>query len=211
MSNFDEVVSTYQKNKERVESLIQIYKNLGTEKKKGRKSVLHTDILRSSVVFLHASLEEVMRGLAIIIWPTKDAKFINDRVPLWSEKKKDRSDKFYLGELLNFEPDTTIREIIQDSVKQYIDSKFTINNVGQLKKEITDLEIFVNISDSEAQILEGFFQRRHSIVHHADKNNNIGGSGNHSTKTIKPKDVEKYITEVDKVIQALFCEMQKQA
>lgn len=63
MTALHQINDRFQENLTRVDHLLKIYEETapGTQ---GRQPVERTDLLRSAVVFLHASLEDFIRSLA---------------------------------------------------------------------------------------------------------------------------------------------------
>jgi len=65
----------------------------------GRRKVYKTDLLRAAVVFLHATLEDLLRGLAQIYLPNSDRDAL-DEIPLVGlVRRHSRPGKFGLGSL----------------------------------------------------------------------------------------------------------------
>ena len=58
----------FERNLQRVRSLVALFSSL-TGAGRGRASVEIEDILRSAVVLLHASLEDLLRGIANVRMP----------------------------------------------------------------------------------------------------------------------------------------------
>lgn len=56
------ITETFDNNYKRCEQLIEVYKELGGHKK-GKSTTQQSDLLRATVVFIHATLEEFLRGL----------------------------------------------------------------------------------------------------------------------------------------------------
>lgn len=227
--NLNRIKENFDRNIKRISSLLKIYDKIAI-KVQGRKGITETDILRASIVMLHASLEEVMRGFAVIFWVEKDADFINKRVPFYdpNNTSKKSADKYNLGDLCSLDKNMTIQELLQKSVENYIYSKFTINDIKQLNSEIENIfgKNFINtleLLDPTKNIeignprrgkkrrvclykeLNDFFTRRHRIVHHADINN-INGQGNHTAKSINKDLPKKWKECIEFIVIKLFDE-----
>ena len=230
--NLNNIKENFYRNIKRISSLLKIYDNIAT-KVQGRKGITETDILRASIVMLHASLEEVMRGFAVIFWIEKDSDFINKRVPFYDPENntKKSADKYNLGDLCKLDRNMTIQDLLQKSVDNYIYSKFTINDVKQLNSEIENIfgKDFIDtlkLLDPHQNIevgtpkrgkkrkvclhteLENFFTRRHRIVHHADINS-INGQGNHTARSINKDLPKKWKECIEFIVTSLFNEAAK--
>jgi hypothetical protein len=85
----DEIRGNLNYNLTRVENLVVIYENHPETKGQGRKPAEQLDILRASVVMLHASLEDVLRKIAYWKLPDANTDVLND-IPLagWPKPKK---------------------------------------------------------------------------------------------------------------------------
>jgi hypothetical protein len=79
-------------------ALVRLYKSL-VAANPAAKSIHATDLLRAAVVFLHASLEEVLRALSVATLSHTDAAVINE-IPLTGVSRSGRPEKFFLGELV---------------------------------------------------------------------------------------------------------------
>ncbi|XXQ67402.1 HEPN domain-containing protein [Neisseriaceae bacterium B1] len=220
MNNNDitDLEEIFYKNIRRVSSLIEIYDLVKSEGKE-RKKVTETDTLRASVVFLHAALEDVMRGLALIFWIAENNKNILEKIPLDLNhiNVAHHNLKFTLGDLTELVgKNQTIETLIEASVRKYIYTKFTINDISQLKEEIKKLkftetfQFIEDLNEEKKSNLINFFARRHRIVHHADRNQN-NDRGERRAKAIRPETVEKWKEEIIEIVQSLFEEAKSKA
>jgi len=193
-------------NVARVHNLISIYQALsGT--RPGRRSVGDTDILRSAVVLLHASLEDFLRSLARAYLPTASRDVISS-IPLKrSGTSSSRADRFSLGELVEHRG-KTVDQLIDESVESHLE-RSNYNNCT----EIVGLMEKVGL---EAKPVERFFpdldrmmQRRHQIVHRADCSS-ASGRGRHRAVSISQKTVEHWTRIVTEFHQAILYQIQQQ-
>ena len=97
----------------RVFNLIKTSKEIAISNKE-----VSQDILRSAVVFTHATLEDFLRTISLTFLPLADEKALND-VPLIDMNDTGRPEKFYLGKLLNHKG-KTIDEVIRLSVDKHL-------------------------------------------------------------------------------------------
>jgi len=178
-------------NLARVENLILIYDRLGSPSQ-GRRTSHQTDILRSAVVFLHASLEEFIRQLVITIYPDSQKEIIN-RVPIAGSLTVDPQ-KFLLGELVQFK-DMYVSKLIEDSVTAH-SKRLTVNNTNDLSNMLQSLSFEMN-EDVRRHFhsLAELMSRRHHIVHQADKNE-TSGSGQFKVKSISSTEVRVWLQSV---------------
>jgi hypothetical protein len=152
----------------RAENLVNLYKSIHEvtdgEQTEGITNI-ETDILRSAVVFIHASLEDFLRSISSAYLPWSSEKALNE-IPL-SGKEWKRSDRFYLGELTRFRG-MTINDVIQDSVDKYLEQS-NYNNTYEIAKLLENLGIKPNEINENFEILQQMMKRRHRIVHRADR------------------------------------------
>src|SRR5947208_1955802 len=86
MSMREEIQLRFQSNLQRVRNVVGVYAS-GSEKRKGRRAVQESDILRAAVVLLHATLEDLLRSLADWKLPTAPPEALAD-IPLAGTKGK---------------------------------------------------------------------------------------------------------------------------
>jgi hypothetical protein len=122
------------------------------------------DILRLTVVFIHSTVEEFLRRLAINLLPNADKKALNN-IPLASESG--RAEKFLLGNLVEFK-DKTVEEVIKQSVEIYYE-RSNFNDTQDISNLFSDLGIDIKKFNSRFSKLNELMKRRHFIVHRADK------------------------------------------
>ena len=146
------------KNIERVNDLILIYEQNKQSLGKGS-----TDILRSAVVFLHASQEDYLRSILTDALSITGSKDLLNKVAL--ADTSGRAEKFALGALIPF-AEMTIDELIRLSVRQQM-SKTSFNSYGEIATWMR--EVNVNLRDFKRQtLIENLIKRRHKIVHEVD-------------------------------------------
>lgn len=150
-------------NISRVENLVLIYENLDLRADDGRRRRHDTDILRAAVVMLHASLEDFLRGVLQWRLPVSGKNEI-DLVPLLGQGKRN-AEKFNLGSLVEYR-DWKVSDLIDDSVKSYLDNWSTFNDAAQVKNAI-DRSGLESEGFNYTEISE-MISRRHNIVHKAD-------------------------------------------
>ena len=124
-----EAAERFNENIARVRNLQAVYKRYLQRPGSGRRSALASDVLRSAVVLLHASLEELLRSLLMDRLPGADEDMINE-VPLTGLSKNARAEKFFLGKLIPFRAEK-VQDVFDKSIAEYLDT-VSFNNVGDI-------------------------------------------------------------------------------
>ena len=197
MATDEWVYSLFKANVERVKNLVGIYSGLGSGQ--GRRPVKAADVLRAAVVFLHAALEEYVRGLILEKWPTSGREVL-DAVPLAGLNDHGRPEKFLLGQLA-IHRHKTVQELIQESVDGYA-SILNVNNTRDLAELLKKLAIETKSVNQRFADLEALMARRHQIVHQADRND-TPGTGNHWATSLSTPMVNNWIEAVDEFVSAI--------
>jgi hypothetical protein len=197
----NDILGRFDANIARVENLKSIY----GPARPGRRKVQETDILRAALVLLHATMEDFLRSLQGWKAPgwTKEAV---DKYPLAGNGRK-RPEKFSLGELVAHRG-KTVDDLIVQSVTEYLDQYSSYNDLGQVK----DALLYCGISNQDVEahnygLLPAMIERRHNIVHKADRNDQVGGQGNHRTKSIEVSQIDKYLMAVKNLRQLVEAQL----
>ncbi|WP_431244152.1 hypothetical protein ACQ9BO_07180 [Flavobacterium sp. P21] len=74
----DDIMLLFDKNYGRITNLLKIYKYLEENKGKGRRPTHNLDILRTSIVFIHSTLEDYLRNILTIKLPNSDPITLNN-------------------------------------------------------------------------------------------------------------------------------------
>jgi hypothetical protein len=125
------------------------------------------EIHRAVVVMTHAYLEDFLRTLASRLLPVADEEFLN-HVPL-AGCAGERG-KFSLGKLAQHRG-KTVDEVLRASVEEYLER----SNFSSASEIVSFLETDLGIQldptakDEDLPIIEKMIQRRHQIVHRADR------------------------------------------
>ena len=131
---------------------------------------LAEDVLRAATVFLHASLEEVIRNLLVLRLPNVAPEKL-DEIPLAVKTGLRRSSKILLGSLVQFRG-KFVDNVITDSIHAYVDT-FNLNNTSQLAQYLELAEIETATLAQHFPLLNELMQRRHQIVHQMDRKNEL--------------------------------------
>jgi hypothetical protein len=173
----DEIHDRFHDNLERVRGLVESYESSG-RRGSGRRSVKETDLLRAAVVFLHATLEDLLRGLCEWKMPSANPDAFSD-IPLVGTRGKTR---FGLTELAGLRG-RTVDEIITESVTEFLE-KETYNHPGDIKAALEMIGIDAKIVNKYSRPLAAIMSRRHWIAHRADRKR-FRRPGDHPVMSLK--------------------------
>jgi hypothetical protein len=150
------------------------------------------DLLRSSVVFVHATLEDFLRSIAAALLPFSEESMLNE-VPLVGTSGSGRPEKFFLGRLAAHR-DKTVLELIQESVREHLLTA-TYNDTTQIASLLRGLNIDVEKVRNAFPRLDELIRRRHQIVHRADRQEHRRDP-QEGVESITEEQVEDWISEV---------------
>ncbi|HEY5959570.1 MAG TPA: hypothetical protein VIV60_23605 [Polyangiaceae bacterium] len=187
----EEIGRYFRGNLERVLALVTTYEDMSPGVS-GRPTVARTDILRASVVFLHASLEDLLRGLLRWKLPIADAKCLED-VPLYGEKLR----KLTLADIAQHRG-MTVDDLVADSVASWMEHS-NFNNLNEVASVLSKLDLpkpeIQKLTSRHGANLEAMMKRRHWIVHRADRNG-AQGSGQFVARSLHPDAVRAWASSV---------------
>lgn len=209
VSTLDDIMFLFDKNFGRTKSLIQLYSSL-TEGQKGRRTTETLDLLRVTIVMLHSTMEDFLRNILNWRLPIQADKDILSRIPLSTFITTDiRKTKFELGDLLSYDDQSkTIQNIIAESIQAYLNT-VSFNTVKDITGHLKNIKIEItNNKETIFPLLEDMIQRRHNIVHQADRDYIIGGKID-KIKSIRLETVIKYQRNVDKFVLEITKELRK--
>jgi hypothetical protein len=192
----DEIRDRFLDNLDRVERMVKTYET-SVGKGKGRRSVTQTDTLRAAVVFLHASLEDLLRSLCEWKMPSANPEAFSE-VPLVGTRGKTR---FGLQELASLRGQT-VDEIITRSVSEFLE-RSSFNHPGDIKDALEKIGLDSSTVNKYAQPLAAIMSRRHLIAHRADRNPSKG-PGHHAVKSLSSADVSYWIATVERFANELL-------
>ena len=176
-----ELESRFGENLERVRHLLALYR--GEAAGPGRRAVETTDVLRAAVVFLHATLEDLLRTLLEWKLPLAAAEHLKE-VPL--EGKKPRS-SFTLDELA-VHRGKTVDEVIARSVAVNLEES-SFSHPGEVYRVLEKVGLSRTLFDPYRIELGPMMGRRHWIVHRADRDK-VSGRGHHAARPLPQATVE---------------------
>ena len=157
----------FRENQRRVENLISAAKDLSVGPP--AQIELSQDVLRAAVVFLHSSLEEIVRNLYVQRLPNVQNRESLNRIPLLTDPPNIRPTQVLLGQLAQFRGQF-VENVIVRSIEAYV-SSFNLNNTTQLAQSLQLLEIEVVKLEEYFPELNRLMARRHQIVHQMDRTN----------------------------------------
>jgi len=178
-----EIETRFAANLERVRHLVDVYQ--GGAAGPGRRPVETTDVLRAAVVFLHATLEDLLRSLLEWKLPLAAAVHLKE-VPLTG--KKPRS-SFTLDDLAPFRG-TSVDDLIARSVLENLE-RSNFNDPGEVEGVLDRIGLPKVLLDPYRDKLGPMMKRRHWIVHRADRNT-ATGRGHHAARALQQAAVEEW-------------------
>ena len=191
----------FQQNIARVRNLTDIYRNHLMGAGSGRRDHSKTDVLRSAIVMLHASMEDLLRSIAYWKLPAASAETLS-KIPLLSNGP---AIKFNLGDLSSHRG-KTINEVIESSVNGYLE-RSNYNNTDEVAIFLESVGIDVSRVDMHFSNIEPVMARRHQIVHRADRDDTAAGRGHHQVTSIGVGTVENWITNIEAFGNAVLAEV----
>lgn len=192
----------FDENIGRVTNLLEAYSSLKLSQNNS-SSGFTTDILRSAVVFLHATLEDLIRDAGRFKHNTAPAKFFVN-IPLVGVSVHNRPEKFGLERLVKFRG-TTVESIISDSVDKYLE-RLSFNNPTDVITFIQSLGVATKTLNPYFKDLSMMMKRRHDIVHQADRRR-MGQPNQYPAQAIKQDQVIRWKNALKHFADKLFSEL----
>lgn len=194
-----EIVQRFESNIARVRNLVALYTALGGPGQ-GRRPLHAADILRSSVVLLHASMEDVLRSVGVWRLPYQSEAVVNE-IPLIGTGQGGRPEKFFLGKLVPHRT-KTVQALVTESVAAYMNA-FGVNNTTDIASFMRSVGFDPATIAGELPELDELIRRRHHIVHQADRNEQTG-IGQHRARTISVEQVESWAGSVERSMRSFL-------
>ncbi len=187
----DSIRADFEANLARVRAIVSLYDSI-TGSARGRARIEESDILRVGVVLLHASLEDLLRNLALVRLPEASAEILRG-IPFAGGDG--RSIKLTLADLAGFRSNT-VDEFIRASIALYLDSR-SYNDTNDLSWALAEMQLDGKaVLPPFASSLQSMILRRHHIVHRLDRNN-APGSGQHRARSISKSVLNGWIQVVE--------------
>lgn len=200
------ITATFTANLDRAKNLVRIYNTHLKGAGSGRRAVNSTDVLRAAVVFLHATLDDLLRSVARWKLPSAGAAALED-IPLaglGTPGNRGKAPKFGLDELLRFRS-SSVKKVIEQSVEAHLE-RSNYNNTKEVSGVLERIGVDVSKVNKRFAELTKLMDRRHNIVHRADANP-LKGSGHHQAKSISPGEVETWAQVIEEFGTALLGEL----
>lgn len=177
-----EIQTNLEKNLERVGGLVKLYQDSADGK--GRRPVAAGDILRSAVVFLHASQEDLLRSSLQWKWPLAASEHF-EKLSLAGFS----GERFSLAQLTSHRH-KSVQQVLEESVKVSLE-RSTYNNSRDLRQALDRLGVAHSVLAPHGSALDAMMRRRHLIVHRADRNE-TRGRGHHMARSLSTATVEHW-------------------
>jgi hypothetical protein len=155
------------------------------------------------VVFLHATLEDVLRTVLARKWPETALREHLEEIPVQVASDR-RAVRLTLADLL-MHRDKTVDALIRESVEQTLE-RSNFNNLGDVKVALSRSGLAPNLVGAYAARLAALMSRRHQIVHRADRQD-AGGRGNHGAASLDVGTVEAWIAAVEGLCEAIVARL----
>lgn len=201
----EQVASNFRANLERVTSLVDASDTLGTPGR-GAPSIQQTDVLRTAVVLLHASFEDLLRSSSEHLLPQAGPEVLDwVGFPDPNDPNKTR-DRLTMGQLAAYRGrpfDDLVRTAVQRKLK-----RSNYNSVHELAISLERIGLSRDLLEPYQSALQTMMKRRHLIVHRADKDpTRVPGRGARRTAHLSESTVERWIDAVstvgDNIVEAL--------
>jgi hypothetical protein len=202
-------------NLARVDSLINLYDYASTLLRRHEEAVRQghvqpmerapdpLEILRASTVFLHASLEDVLRSMAAKHISRTNRDVLKD-VPFLDSGI--RANKASLADLLRYQGET-IEGLIDKSVNQWLEHQ-SFNDCNDIAAFLQRIGIDSTACNSECATLDEMIKRRHKIVHNADRRDVYDESKYSTLESIDRDTVIKWRESVQRFVVIVMHELQ---
>ena len=189
-----DVEDRFNANIARVRGLVMTYDAVAGSRA-GRASVGHADLLRASVILLHAALEDLLRSIEELRLPgAAPSAFERIRFLAPGGSSKDGKEKFSLVDLAAYRGQS-VDDVFHVAIDGHLDHS-NYNNIGEVKQALGRVGISYTITTPNAAALEAMMKRRHWIAHRADVNP-MSGRGHHGAQSIGKGLVSSWIDVVE--------------
>ncbi|HEU5118572.1 MAG TPA: hypothetical protein VFT74_18380 [Isosphaeraceae bacterium] len=161
--------SRFRENLERVHNLIELYERLCPDSK--TPDIQETDLLRASVVLLHACVEDLLRTIA--------ADRLIHRPQVLSTIPFPGDDmyrvKFTLADLARTYGGRRVDEVLKDAVLAYLGRR-AYNNTDDIASALGEAGLPPSLVAAHASDLNILMKRRHHVVHRLDRDEEPGSA-----------------------------------
>lgn len=193
----DEIDSRFRSNLTRVRALVAVYQERAGAGS-GRRDVQTSDLLRAAVVFLHATMEDVLRSVLAWKWPLTGARDQLKDIGVLVDGEPQQ--KVSLADLLAHRG-SSVDDVIRASISAYLE-KSNFNHLGDVKAALTRSGLDVALVRPYERALAAMMARRHLIVHRADRHD-VRGSGRHGAASLGQPMMWSWIAAVEGLCGAI--------
>lgn len=195
----EDTFNRFHSNLGRARSLGVVYLQL-VGKGQGRVAVQYSDILRSAVVFLHATLEDLLRSLEEAHARRQLRSGVTDypSIAFVLDSTQDlRKEKISVGDVVKHHYNKTVEDVVRLALDREFSTR-TYNKPIDVIQAITRLKLDTSGATLSASTLQAMMQRRHQIAHRAD-HNPIRGRGQHIALPLPRALFETWLDTVSKL------------
>jgi hypothetical protein len=197
-----QIADRFSHNIGRVRNLVALYRALSGPGA-GRRPVHATDILRAAVVLLHAALEDSLRSIAAWKLPTLGESALNE-VPLVGMGEAGRAEKFFLGKLAAHRA-KSVQQLIDESVRAAM-NRMSFNNTSDIAGLIGRVGVEPQLFQVHFPALSIMIERRHHIVHQADRNELLG-IGQFRDRSLSVETINAWSSSTGQFVEALLAQI----
>lgn len=190
MSTVVQIRARLDSNLKRVQSLLQLFNEI-----ESNGGPTKTDLLRAAVVFLHATLEDVLRTGLDLRLPHASAEHLAMLDFAVGDVLKE---KITVSQLAKHRG-KTVDQLLKERINAYLE-RSNFNNVAEVNTALERMAVGKSALDPHKEALAAMMIRRHWIVHRADHNENAAGSRRQRTRQIGASTVATWKDTV-----AAFC------
>jgi hypothetical protein len=195
----DQIIDRFFRNINRVDHLLGLFGRLDNQIA-GRRPVNSTDVLRAAVILLHASLEDFLRSLGKWLLPTANPGVL-ETIPIVTGVERDRKKSISLGDLAQYRGES-IDDFLSNAVSLYLDQR-SFNSITEICIFLELINFDINPLRHLFYDLQSMIERRHHIVHQADRNPRHG-RGQHVTRSIGATQVESWLHAVEEFAEVII-------
>jgi hypothetical protein len=196
----EEIAERYRVNLSRVSRLVDFYRDLSSGTRDSGETL---DVLRAAVVFLHATLEDVLRTLLLGRWPAYGAPEQFEAIPVTLGRDVQLA-KVSLADLVR-QRGKTVDALIRESVTTYLD-RASFNHLGEVKQAMVRSGLDPALVIPHAGTLAAMMTRRHQIVHRADRED-VSVAGDHAAASLQIETVEAWFEAVEDLCRRIVAEL----
>ena len=202
MSARIEIEDRLAENLARVRHLIELYEQLAGPGG-GRRGVKDSDVLRASVVLLHAALEDLLRTTLAWKWPaSQNPEHLEELTFMFgSSRSPVRKQKASIADLVAHRH-RQVDELIRDAISGHLAAS-NYNNVRDMMRALEYSGLDSKLVVPQASKLAALMRRRHWIVHRADQNA-ATGQGHHLAMSLSAKLVRNWVGSVERFGQSIL-------